>query len=135
MKIIKLTFDGYWTEIDNDMIDKSGIYCVYRGVKIGDRVKLIELIYIGESENVKKRIQQHIADKDWKECLEANECFCYSNAYVESQARARAEAALIYHYKPKYNNQHKDNYGDYAGTTIITSGKNHLIESGFTVEE
>ena len=50
------------------------------------------------------------------------------------QDRERAEAAMIYHYKPPMNDQHKYNYGDYAGTIITTSGKNILVSDTFTVK-
>lgn len=133
MKTIKLDFEGYWTGASEKMLDTSGVYCVYRGVDKGKSVQLKKVIYIGEAEDVKKRIKQHISDKDWIGCLEKGECFCYSNAYVETQDRERAEAALIYHYKPQFNDQHKYNYGDYEDTIIETSGKNKLIEGKFSV--
>lgn len=134
MKTISLEFEGYWTGVGKDMLESSGLYCVYRGADKGEMVSLKKLIYIGEAKNVKERIRKHITDKDWVDCLKEGECFCYSNAYVKSDDRERVEAAMIYHYKPQFNDQHKHNYGDYAGTTIETSGKNKYVEDTFAVE-
>ena len=51
MKTIELDFNGYWTGIGKNMLESSGIYCVYKGIDKGESVELKELVYIGESKN------------------------------------------------------------------------------------
>ena len=135
MKTIALDFAGYWTEAGEKMITSSGVYCVYRCIDKGERVSIKELVYIGEAQNVKARIEQHISEEDLNSCLHYGECLCFSNAQVEAQDRERAEAALIYYCKPRLNEQHKNSFGDYPETRIVTSGKNCFLDQEFIVKQ
>lgn len=121
MKTISLKFNGYY---ENNLTDKnckncSGIYLVYRGIDKGKTCSIKKLIYIGESEDISKRISEHNKWDEWKKQLQNGEklYFCYAKANEED--RQRAEAALIYKYKPVCNKEFTGKFDDFADTEII----------------
>lgn len=135
MKTISLEFEGYWREINKGGVPaQSGIYCVYACTynQSEDTVTLRELVYIGESENVRDRLTNHERLPDWKKRLKAGETLCYSVATVSRSDRNRAEAAVIFHHKPPCNTEYKYSF-PFETTTIQTSGRNNMLDSSFTV--
>lgn len=135
MKTISLDFQGYWLESDkSDIPAASGIYCVYACIhnRSGDTVSIRELIYVGESHEVRERIDGHERLPDWKKRLHSGETICYSFAGVGSVDRNRAEAAIIYWHKPPCNTEYKNSF-PFEDTKITTSGKNVYLDSSFTV--
>ena len=135
MKTISLEFEGYWLEINKGGVPaQSGIYCVYVCTynQSKDTVTLRELVYVGESENVRDRLANHERLPDWKKRLRAGETLCYSVAAVSGSDRNRAEAAVIFHHKPPCNTEYKYSF-PFEITTIQTFGKNALLDSSFTV--
>lgn len=48
--------------------------------------------------------------------------------------RERAECALIYHHKPKCNDECKHSFS-YEETTVVSAGRHKFIESPITVEK
>lgn len=135
MKTISLDFQGYWLEANKSGIPaESGIYCVYACTynSNSDTVSLRELIYVGESHNVRERIDDHERLPDWKRRLHPGETICYSFAEIGSVDRNRAEAAVIYHHKPPCNTEYKNSF-PFEDTQIITSGKNALLKTSFIV--
>ena len=124
MKEIVMEFKGYWTEASEEFIpSQSGVYCVYRGRYIPEdrRVLLKELIYIGESANVRQRIRTHEGRKSWREHLKDDETLCYSFTPVLYD-RNRAEAALIHHHKPPENTDFLYDF-PYDDTAVFLTGK------------
>lgn len=120
MKTIDLDFDGYWREVNKDSVpSKSGIYCVYSCVYNSNEktVSITKLLYIGESEDVHRRIAKHDRLDDWKKELSANETLCYSFAPINEDDRERAEAALIFKHKPPMNKEYFNNF-PYTDTKI-----------------
>ena len=135
MKNISLDFQGYWIEANKSYIpNHSGIYCVYRCQlnRSSDTVSIHELIYVGESANVRARVADHERLSDWNRRLKAGEILCYSFADVAADDRVRAEAAVIYYHKPPCNTEYKHSF-PYADTTIRTSGSNTYLSDCFTV--
>lgn len=135
MKTISLNFDGYWREINKGGVPaESGVYCVYACTYNQNEgtVSLRELMYVGESENVRERLANHERLSDWKKRLKSGETLCYSVALVSGNDRNRAEAAVIFHHKPPCNTEYKYSF-PYEATVIQTSGKNALLDSFFTV--
>ena len=65
-------------------------------------VTINELIYIGESGDVRARMANHEGrEACWNGKLAVGETLCYSTAAVTLEsARQQAEAALIFHHKP-----------------------------------
>ena len=93
MDTINLEFEGYWREVNKGGVPaKSGIYCVYRATynQSAGTVSLKELIYIGESENAKDRIQGLEKEREWKKHLKYGEILCFSFAPISSRFRAAA---------------------------------------------
>ena len=135
MKNIRLDFEGYWLEANkNGIPDASGIYCVYACTYNAntDKVSIRELIYVGESDNVRNRISNHERLADWKKRLRSNETLCYSFAGVSENDRVRAEAAVIFHHKPPCNTEYRNSF-PFDTTTVTTSGRNAMLDSGYTV--
>lgn len=135
MKTISINFRGYWPEAKKASVPElSGIYCVYACTYSAEtnRVSLRELIYVGESSDVRERLANHERLKDWKRRLRAGETLCYSVAEVSSDDRERAEAAVIYRHKPPCNTEYVNRF-PFESTTIQTSGRNRFLEAVFTV--
>jgi len=134
-KEINLTFAGYWREpAISGLPDESGVYCVYTCThdKESKKLSLKRIIYIGESEDVKKRISKHEKRDEWKTYTKQGEVICISCAKVANSTRERAEAAMIYKHKPSANTEYVNSF-PYDKTTILSSGENELLESQFTV--
>ncbi len=130
-----LEYDGYWREPNCGGIpNQSGIYCVYASTynTSSQTVTLHKLVYIGESENVRERIEGHEKWSDWRRHLQSGQQLCFSYAPITGE-RERAEAAMIYRHKPPENTEYVDTF-PYDRTTITTSGRNALLEQHFTVE-
>ena len=135
MKTIFLNFKGYWLETHKTSVpEASGVYCVYAGTYRAetDKVTLRELIYVGESSNIRERLSNHERLKDWKQRLRAGETLCYSVAEVGSDGRECAEAAVIYRHKPPCNTEYVNRF-PFESTTIQTSGRNRFLDAAFTV--
>lgn len=112
MKQFELKFDGYWREVNKDYLpEDSGIYLIYtcRYNSIRDTVELSGLIYIGQAENIRKRIAQHGVD-EFRKVLKENETLCYAYASVELRDLDLVENALVFAEKPQCNVLLKNNY-------------------------
>lgn len=129
MKTIDLIFKGYWLEKNKACLPShSGVYCVYScNYNLAtDKVRIDELYYIGESENVCNRNSNHERLEDWKRRLKTGQTLCYSVALVSSEDRERAEAALIIKTQPPFNSEHTGQF-IYNDTIINTRGKNKYL--------
>ena len=136
MKEIVMEFEGYWTEASEQFIpDRSGVYCVYRGVHdaLNRKVHLRELIYIGESEHVRRRIRGHERKDLWKEHLKPGETLCYSFTPILYE-RNRAEAALIHEHQPPENADYIYDF-PFSDTAVFLTGKTLLLSSCFVTLE
>ena len=108
-----LDFQGYWLE--NDIVDISpepGIYCVYRCSynSTSDVISPKELIYIGLSTNVRRRLLGHKYTnvmKKWKKIFPANDKLCFSYAYLIRANHSICETALLHSRMPKFNSNRK----------------------------
>jgi len=135
---INLDFDGYWREVNKSGIPaRSGVYAVYvckYNPPPQNTVTLDKLIYIGEAEDVNDRISNHEKWSEWRKEVPTGSEICFSFAGVTSPDRERAECALIYHHKPKCNDECKYEF-PYEDTTVNSSGKHAFIESSITVRK
>ena len=135
-KSYELKFGGYWREVNEDGIPaKSGIYGVYAATynSTEKTVSLRKLLYIGESENVRKRIKEHEKRPRWRRELRPGEILCFNMAPISPAAdRERAEAAMIFEHKPLCNVEYVNSF-PFDTTTITTSGCNALMKARFTV--
>ncbi|MCY4049303.1 MAG: GIY-YIG nuclease family protein [Hyphomicrobiales bacterium] len=122
-----LRFDGYYFKTQTDRLPTtSGIYGVY-GLSNSFR-----LIYIGESSNVRDRVENHEKRTKWQSKIRTGEKICFNVALISSRERQRAEAAMIYKHKPPCNTEHVNSF-QFDTTTIRTSGKNACMHDRFTV--
>ena len=135
MKEIKLNFRGYWREINRAGIPSvKGVYFVYRCRynTSDDTVSLKELVYIGQSQDVNKRIAEHSSNKDFINVLQTEETFCYSVAEVDSNLDL-VENALIFMQKPRCNEKLKDTYS-YDEASFDLGGRCSLVRyNSFTI--
>ena len=129
----ELDFKGYYSVDDGEKPEKPEIYCIYRANSDGEPV---ELLYIGESENIKERFIGHEHYEDWEGELLPDENLVFSYAVFNSReiARKRAEAALIFAHKPVCNKQSTETFG-YDTTTVTTKGKNAFLCPKFIVRK
>lgn len=125
---------GYWRDINKSGVPShSGVYFVYEGHHNDDgTVTLLRLIYIGESGNVRSRIEDHEGIECWEEYVQNGNELCYSTCAVEPDKRERVEAAYIYKHQPLCNSEYKASF-PYDTTRVISSGKTALINEDFTV--
>jgi len=141
VKTISLNFDGYWREVNKSSIpEKPGVYvvyvCKYIKPKQGEigTVTINKLIYIGEAQNANERISNHEKWSVWRKEVPEGSTICFSFAGVISPNRERAECALINHHQPKCNDECKDSF-PHETTSVVSTGKNRLIDSPIKVEK
>ena len=135
-KTYELDFRGYWREPNiGGLPAKSGVYGVYRCTHTegSEKVHLVELIYIGESDNVKSRVAKHEKWEDWLDELRPGEQIRVNVACISpDEDREWAEAAMIHEHQPVCNWEYRDNF-PFDTTTILTSKDNALMEKRFKV--
>ena len=105
MKDYILNFDWYWRECNkNGLPTYSGIYLVYRSRynPQNDRVSLVEIIYIGQTDNIRGRLINHEKYELFLSQLIEQEELCYSCAEVVEDIDM-VENALIFAQKPVLN--------------------------------
>lgn len=134
-KTFEISIKGYWRESAiNGIPSHSGIYFVYIGSYNAskDTVSLEDLIYIGEADNVKNRIEKHEKWKDWKKHLSTGQELIFSTGGISSTYRERVEAAYIYKHEPVENKEYKNSF-PFDQTTVKSSGETALLDTDFTV--
>lgn len=137
MKNISIKFDGYWRDINKKFLpSKSGIYCVYACTYNVNAASAIirELLYVGESEDVRNRISQHEKMRDWRKRLRTNEELLYSFGAIGSNERYQAEAAIINHHKPPCNYEYQFSF-PFTTTRMYISGEKAMLEENFIVKD
>ncbi|MCD4504785.1 GIY-YIG nuclease family protein [Chromobacterium piscinae] len=130
-----INFRGYWRDSKKSSVpSKSGIYCVYRAVYDENKefLSLKELIYIGESEDVKGRLANHEKLDVWSKRLKGEEVLCYSFGEVSPKDRVRCEAALIFKHKPPVNTEYAEAF-PHDKTSISLEGRIGFLNESFTV--
>lgn len=132
-----LYFEGYYNEsyLPASFYD-SGIYCVYVGENqpTYNNDKAMP-IYIGESQNVGKRINEHELKDTWRTSLLSGQELIYSFAKTSSEEeRKGAESALIYHHQPRWNSEYKGGFTYPEKIQVTTAGKNEGLETYFELK-
>jgi hypothetical protein len=132
---ISIEFDGYWRdETRGRMPSESGVYCVYEcthNAREGT-VTIRELIYIGESGDVRERVADHEDYDIWLDRVASGNELCFSFGAVILEDRRRAEAALIFKHKPPENTEYIDTF-PFDSTTMSLSGATRKLTTRFTV--
>lgn len=136
MRIYNIQFEGYWLERNKKYVPaKSGVYMVYRGKynQGNNSVDLYEIIYIGQSMNMKERIANHDHIQVFEATLNYGETLCYSCAAVDENDLDIVENALIIAQKPRLNETKQGNL-DYSEKRFQVSGRCSLIKfKNFTI--
>ena len=123
MKDYNLTFEGYWRDCNKGGLPSyAGIYLVYRCLYSVETnsVSLIDIIYIGQADNIHDRHLNHEKYEEFKAQLDKGEELCFSCASVNSDLDL-VENALIFSQKPLLNDQGKFNY-NYTEAHIEAKG-------------
>ncbi|MCF0220111.1 MAG: GIY-YIG nuclease family protein [Muribaculaceae bacterium] len=113
MKTYNIEFQGYWRDANKDGIpSESGVYLVYRSRYNNETntIGLIEIIYIGQSNDVHDRIVNHDQRKSFEETLKAGEELAFAIAPILEEELDIVEQSLIFAQKPELNDLYKDNY-------------------------
>ncbi len=136
MKIYSIQFEGYWLERNKgDVPAKSGVYLVYRGQYNNEKniVELNEIIYIGQSVNMRERIVNHDHLQAFNATLNAGETLCYSCAAVDEEDLDIVENALIIAQKPRLNETIRNDV-DYSEKRFRVNGRCSLLKyTDFTI--
>ena len=112
MKQYNVIFDGYWREVNKKYIPEfSGVYIIYRCSYVLPQkvVDLIDVLYIGQADNLRRRISQH-NEAEFQTALKAGETLCYACAPIDKQEMNQVENGLVFAEKPPYNNNLKNEY-------------------------
>lgn len=132
MRTYDLDFQGYFLVPSfKKLPEDSGIYIFYRCKynKQENKVELIEILYIGQAEDIKDRINRHDKYPDFDDYLKPGEELCLSYAKLSTNDLDRVENALVYTQKPPFNELLKDHF-NYNDTTLNVKGSSLLIKKG-----
>ena len=136
MRTYNIQFEGHWMERNkSDVPAKSGVYMVYRGKynQVNNSVDLYEIIYIGQSINMRERITNHDHIQAFEATLNYGETLCYSCAAVDEKDLDIVENALIIAQKPRLNEIKQSNL-DYSEKRFQVSGRCSLLKfNDFTI--
>jgi len=136
MRTFKLIFKGYWKSIKYNPIpeEQPGIYCFYlaKKNKRTGQITLRELLYIGQSIDVKDRIRYHEKYDEILDTLDYEETIYFSYAPCHEKNLDRVEAALIFYHEPPFNTELIDVF-DYPETIIQCLGKHAYLEDEFKI--
>ena len=130
MRTYNIQFEGYWLERNKkDVPAKCGVYMVYRGKYNQEKnsVDLYEIIYIGQSVNMRERIVNHDHIEAFEDALNYGETLCYSCAAVDEGDLDLVENALIIAQKPRLNETKQSNL-DYSEKRFQVSGRGSLLK-------
>ena len=131
MKAFTLSFEGYWRNRNKGSLPTyAGIYCVYRcryNLE-SNSVLLIEIIYIGQADNIHDRHLNHEKYSSFLSLLQEGEELCFTCAPIKEEDIDMVENALIYLQKPKLNEQGKDVY-NYTEAHFVIEGANACFRS------
>lgn len=136
MRTYIIQFEGYWLERNKkDVPAKSGVYMVYRGKynSVKNSVDLYEIIYIGQSVNMRDCIMNHDHIQAFQNTLNIGETLCYSCAAVDKKDLDIVENALIIAQKPQLNETRLSGL-DYSEKRFQVSGRCSLLKyTDFTI--
>jgi len=131
MRTIKVDFNGYISDKDKKQLPEyCGIYLVYsfRCNLMTFTYEPEKLIYIGQSDDVQKRLSEHEKHDDFvKECGMLGKLY-YAYAKVDKKDLDIVENALVFIQKPVLNDKLVDNY-NHETCHFIISGKCDLLNN------
>lgn len=118
-----LTFAGFcWMQNELTAPEAGGIYCVYSCNRIGSKMIVDRLLYIGQTDNFRRRFSEHTASGKFTPETAANKAVFYSYASLDGRSLDACEAAMVYHFQPPYNDSLKGSFSGHDTTTVSASG-------------
>ncbi len=131
MKNFTINVQGYYLDESRKNFPlSSGIYFVYRGIHDKERKRAIlnELIYIGETDNLFQRHNEHDRRQDFLNTLGEGEVlfYCYAKTNCTEKERKQIESALIYTILPSLNKKSTTSF-DYPTTEVKVEGDRHAF--------
>lgn len=130
-----IKIEGYWADSQKDNIpNHSGVYFVYECNfnEVAKTFNIHNLIYIGESDEVRDRIVNHEKYYDWERYVRPGNTLCYSTGPVSETYRERVEAAYVFRHKPPENEEYTENFS-FDQTKINSLERTDLLDPSFTV--
>lgn len=129
--------DACWESVLTSVPESAGIYfayACYRGTEPNSWFSG-PLVYIGEADDLRRRLDEHYASQDNHEGLDARyERIWYTYALFTGgeSDRKRCEAALIYKHKPFQNKLGVQEF-NYPATVMTLRGETRGLSPSFTV--
>lgn len=137
MNRYNLIFKGYWRDCNRQKLPEySGVYLVYKCIynDTEKTVKLLELIYIGQAENIRDRIKNHDKQAEFQSECKQNQTICYATAEVKKEDLNIVENALIFAQKPRLNKKSNDKF-EHKPAEFHLEGKCKFMKHlDFTIE-
>jgi len=131
MAVISVTLDwkGIWeimrNNVSSDIPDEEGIYMVLCGKRSGDsggwNKSSYELLYIGEAEQVRSRVDRHEKWPCWKQNCKNHILLKVARCKFGTTKRQKVECCLVYKTKPTCNDECKDVFPYEDDTIQITN--------------
>lgn len=126
-----ILFKGYRRDVfREDLPETSGVYSIYRCVYDSTKktVSLKELLYIGQSINIKQEICNHERRDEFLAEARSGEQICYAYAEVPQRQLDVVENALIFMQKPRLNNNLVDHF-NHDDVEMEIEGKTALLKN------
>lgn len=130
MKKIDVNLNGYKWDRDS-FPTKSGLYVIYTTKKkINGKYGIDELVYVGISNDIDRRIKEH-ASTDYP----SNNKYAYSYSELSEYESKLAEAAIVSKCKPKGNQEYINGYpDDFDRVQLNISGDHKGIPDIITIK-
>ena len=136
MNVYDLNFARYcWRGNEDTAPESSGVYCAYSCVKQEGQLFVDELLYVGQTGNLRNRLKEHTSSGKFKPELDAGKVVFYAWAVLDGRSLTACEAAMISHYRPRYNEQLKDGFRGHDVTRVSCSGEWAFRVKGEFTEE
>ena len=138
MKKIELDInDSCWEFALTSVPESAGIYFAYACYRGAEPNSWFSgpLVYIGETDDLRRRLGEHYASQDNHEGLDARyERIWYTYALFTGGEldRKRCEAALVYKHKP-FQNKLGVHAFNHPATVVTLRGETRGLSSSFTV--
>jgi hypothetical protein len=132
---IVIHVNGFWRDQQReDLRESPGIFFVYEAAfnESGQTVDLLNLVFIGEADNIRKRILDDENRILWNSYIDPSNELVYAYAPVDACFRERVRDAYVITHKPRANQEDGIPFR-YDKTTLVSYGKAALLNPVTTV--
>lgn len=129
--------ESCWENELSRVPETAGIYFAYACYRGADPNSWFSgpLVYIGETDNLRRRLTEHVAKRDNHQGLVAQYekiWYTYSQFGGSEDDRRRCEAALLFKHHPVQNEMSVQTF-EYPETEIVLRGETRCLTASFTV--